>query len=119
MKFDCMLQYSEFVVHQRSFPDVPPQFLEDIYQVNKKFNLHSCQHVAPWFLKMQNCQVVSILTSFCYERAFEEPTRNPLESPFTCSCDRETIEARSVTLNIIIGVDRVSVHTGPCVWVCI
>lgn len=39
MKFGTMLQYSEFVVQHRSFPDVPPQFLGDIYQMGGDFLL--------------------------------------------------------------------------------
>lgn len=33
MRFDCLLQYSEYEAGDRSFPDVPSRLLEDIYQV--------------------------------------------------------------------------------------
>ena len=39
MKFNNMLQYSEYIVLQRAFPQVPPQFIDDLYQVNQNFNL--------------------------------------------------------------------------------
>lgn len=33
MKFGCLLQYSEYGIANKDFPDVPPRLLEDIYQV--------------------------------------------------------------------------------------
>lgn len=39
MKFDCMLQYSGFVACQRAFPDVPPKFIEDVYQLGGDYVL--------------------------------------------------------------------------------
>lgn len=37
MRFDCLLQYSEYEADDRSFPDVPSRLLEDIYQVGPCF----------------------------------------------------------------------------------
>lgn len=39
MKFDCLLQYSEYGAVDRDFPDVPPHLLEDIYQMGGDFLL--------------------------------------------------------------------------------
>lgn len=33
MKFGCLLTYSEYGAANRDFPEVPPNLLEDIYQV--------------------------------------------------------------------------------------
>lgn len=33
MNFDSLLQYAEYVVLGQEFPDIPPRFLEDFYQV--------------------------------------------------------------------------------------
>lgn len=38
-KFDCMLRYSEFIILQRQFPDIPPQFMDDVYQLGGDFLL--------------------------------------------------------------------------------
>lgn len=39
MKFDCLLKYSEYGAVDRNFPDVPPNLLEDIYQMGGDFML--------------------------------------------------------------------------------
>lgn len=36
MKFKLMLHYSEILVMNRQLPDVPPQFLDDLFQVTCK-----------------------------------------------------------------------------------
>lgn len=39
IKFGTLLQYSEYEVADRDFPDVPPHLLEDIYQLGGDFLL--------------------------------------------------------------------------------
>uniref|UniRef100_A0A8B9J996 Uncharacterized protein n=1 Tax=Astyanax mexicanus TaxID=7994 RepID=A0A8B9J996_ASTMX len=39
MKFSNMLRYSEYYVSRRSFPQVPPQFIEDLFQMGGDFVL--------------------------------------------------------------------------------
>uniref|UniRef100_A0A665V1Y1 Selenoprotein L n=2 Tax=Echeneis naucrates TaxID=173247 RepID=A0A665V1Y1_ECHNA len=39
MKFSCLLQYSEYGIAERYFPDVPHRLLEDIYQLGGDFLL--------------------------------------------------------------------------------
>ncbi|TNM94728.1 hypothetical protein fugu_017487 [Takifugu bimaculatus] len=39
LRFDCLLQYSEYEAEGRSFPDVPSRLLEDIYQMGGDFLL--------------------------------------------------------------------------------
>lgn len=39
IKFGCLLQYSEFVVAGKGFPDIPHRLLEDIYQMGGDFLL--------------------------------------------------------------------------------
>lgn len=39
MKFSNMLRYSEYHVTKRSFPQVPPQFIEDLFQMGGDFVL--------------------------------------------------------------------------------
>lgn len=46
MKFNNMLRYSEYHVAAPSFPQVPPQFIDDIFQVHFKiehvhFNIYT------------------------------------------------------------------------------
>uniref|UniRef100_A0A1A8M3X6 Selenoprotein L n=1 Tax=Nothobranchius pienaari TaxID=704102 RepID=A0A1A8M3X6_9TELE len=39
MKFGCLLQYSEFRLADRDFPDFPSRLLEDLYQLGGDFLL--------------------------------------------------------------------------------
>uniref|UniRef100_A0A8C7JZE8 Uncharacterized protein n=2 Tax=Oncorhynchus TaxID=8016 RepID=A0A8C7JZE8_ONCKI len=39
MNFDSLLQYAEYVVLGQEFPDIPPRFLEDFYQMGGDFVL--------------------------------------------------------------------------------
>ncbi|KAK6295197.1 hypothetical protein J4Q44_G00344230 [Coregonus suidteri] len=39
MNFHCLLQYAEYVVLGQEFPDIPPRFLEDLYQMGGDFVL--------------------------------------------------------------------------------
>uniref|UniRef100_A0A673GH74 Uncharacterized protein n=1 Tax=Sinocyclocheilus rhinocerous TaxID=307959 RepID=A0A673GH74_9TELE len=39
MKFKLMLHYSEILVMNRQLPDVPPQFLDDLFQMGGDFGL--------------------------------------------------------------------------------
>ncbi len=36
MKFKLLLHYSEMLVMNRQLPDVPPQFIDDLFQVTHK-----------------------------------------------------------------------------------
>uniref|UniRef100_A0AAY4CDP3 Uncharacterized protein n=1 Tax=Denticeps clupeoides TaxID=299321 RepID=A0AAY4CDP3_9TELE len=40
LKFGCMLQYSEYLVLKRELPQVPPQFIDDVYQLGGDFLLN-------------------------------------------------------------------------------
>lgn len=39
MKFKSLLHYSEFMVMNRQFPEVPPQFIDDLFQMGGDFVL--------------------------------------------------------------------------------
>ncbi|MEQ2216145.1 hypothetical protein XENOCAPTIV_011323, partial [Xenoophorus captivus] len=36
LKFGCLMQFSEYSIANRDFPDVPHRLLEDIYQVPRQ-----------------------------------------------------------------------------------
>lgn len=74
MKFRSVLHYSEFLVMNRKFPDVPPQFLNDLFQMGGDFVLdedgkvifsYRCKNPADRPAAAQILAAVSAHAGFC------------------------------------------------------